>query len=76
MIGTSCDLCGDEVFIIKEKEGKRLCLDCVYQQIKQDKTTDQSNIVSSHNIGVRYCPNCGRNIPLEAIMCCYCGKKF
>jgi len=24
----------------------------------------------------RYCPDCGRNIPFDANMCPYCGKKF
>ena len=24
----------------------------------------------------RYCTNCGRNIPIDARVCPYCGKKF
>jgi hypothetical protein len=24
----------------------------------------------------RYCPNCGRDIPFDANICPYCGKKF
>ena len=24
----------------------------------------------------RVCPNCGRSIPLDAVTCPYCGKKF
>jgi len=24
----------------------------------------------------RYCPNCGRPIPMDAVVCPYCGKDF
>ena len=24
----------------------------------------------------RYCPDCGREIPFDAKLCPYCGKKF
>jgi hypothetical protein len=24
----------------------------------------------------RYCPNCGRQIPFDALVCPYCAKKF
>lgn len=27
-------------------------------------------------IKIRYCPDCGRNIPWDAQLCPYCGKKF
>ena len=28
------------------------------------------------NAPVRYCPNCGRGIPMDALLCPYCGKRF
>ena len=30
----------------------------------------------SESFSDRRCPNCGRNIPMDARMCPYCGKKF
>lgn len=30
----------------------------------------------STNFPVRYCPSCGRSIPMDAMFCAYCGKRF
>ena len=40
------------------------------------KTNIVTNVESKIDQDKRYCPECGRNIPLDAKICPYCGKKF
>jgi hypothetical protein len=87
MIGEKCECCGDEVLILKNLNGKRLCLDCYYQQ-KDDRTNLSNNdsehtqnntdnrFVEPHQCEDRRCPNCGRIIPFNSVICPYCGKRF
>ena len=87
MIGEKCENCGDEVLILKSLANKRLCLDC-YCKFKHDEKfisessklnnqpNDNQKLDSERFYGDRRCPNCGRIIPFDSIICPYCGKKF
>ena len=86
MIGEKCECCGDEVLILKRVEGRNLCLDC-YCEYKNKKMTIPKKNLSNENKyaspglypnqkGDRRCPNCGRIIPFDSIICPYCGRKF
>ena len=48
--------------------GSLITLVLIIKRIKPKHTT------SKHE--ERFCPNCGRVIPLDARMCPYCSKKF
>lgn len=90
MIGEKCEYCGDEVLILKESKGKRICLDCYYKYKdgKQDyiekNFNNKNEILYEANPRVsnvkhtsdRRCTNCGRIIPFDSIICPYCGKRF
>lgn len=43
MIGEKCEYCGDNVFILKNFDGRKLCLDC-YDQIKNGKMPLSQNV--------------------------------
>jgi len=93
MIGEKCDCCGDFVFILKDLNGRKLCLDC-YCKYKDDETLLSEKISRDGDVeaaiekrntpdllharlkGNRRCPNCGRIIPFDSIICPYCGKRF
>jgi len=89
MLGDKCDSCGEEVLILKKLNGKMLCLDC-YCKFKDDKNiktnqpennekekqTEIENNQKNRFYGDRRCPNCGRIIPFDSIICPYCGKRF
>jgi len=90
MIGEKCECCKDEVLIIKEMNGKKLCLDC-YCTYKNTNNIPYENEIGKNNIqqfsenplpsdvkhhSDRRCPNCGRIIPFDSIVCPYCGKRF
>ena len=56
MIGEKCEYCGDNVFILKNFDGRRFCLDC-YDKIKkgeillsQNVSTDDSRIEKIHTV--------------------------
>jgi len=90
MIGDKCEYCGDEVLILKELNGKRICLDCFYKHKDKkpdfvEKNSDKINNdvceVNNQFSNIRHsvdrrCPNCGRIIPFDSIICPYCGKRF
>jgi len=87
MIGENCECCGDEVLILRNLNGKRLCLDCYYQQkdnrtkLSDDDSEHTQNNTYNHFVetdhqGDRRCPNCGRIIPFDSVICPYCGKRF
>ena len=84
MIGEKCESCRDEVLIIKNLQGKKLCLDCYckYKDKPSDlfkKPANESNKIQIEQIKPtrdRRCPNCGRIIPFDSVVCPYCGKRF
>ena len=41
---------------------------CIYKKDKIEKSMDRTH-------RIRYCSDCGRKIPFDAIICPYCGKK-
>ena len=47
-----------------------------YNRIKQGEIKPKIDTSINPNISNRICPNCGRPIPFDAIMCPYCGKNF
>jgi len=90
MIGETCEYCRDDVLILKILDGKRLCLDC-YCKYKDGKTpfskkdiniskenqfADDSHAIQIKQNSDRRCPNCGRIIPFDSIVCPYCVKKI
>jgi len=91
MIGEKCECCGDEVLILKRWAGKNLCLDCYCDYKNKEHATPKNELAnegintlynkmaSSSNRdlkGDRRCPNCGRIIPFDSVLCPYCGKRF
>ncbi len=90
MIGEKCNCCGDEVLILKELDGRRLCLDCFYEyrdgktfssenvirESDKNQATGEPSVLQTKHHSDRRCPNCGRIIPFDSVLCPYCGKKF
>jgi protein-arginine kinase activator protein McsA len=44
-----------------------------YNKTKRENAKKRINFSQSQN---RTCPNCGRHIPMDAVLCPYCGKRF
>jgi hypothetical protein len=47
-----------------------------YKRIKEGKLIPQFLSSQSSTIPGRICPNCGRPIPYDSLLCSYCGKEF
>ena len=45
-------------------------------QLELNKYADHPELLSKKQRGKRRCPNCGRVIPFDSIVCPYCGKRF
>lgn len=47
-----------------------------YKRIKTGEITPQISSTDTSTIKNRYCVYCSRNIPIDSMICPYCGKKF
>jgi len=45
-------------------------------QLELNKYADNPELLHTKQRGNRRCPNCGRIIPFDSVVCPYCGKKF
>ena len=45
-------------------------------QLELNKYADDPDLLRVKQRGDRRCPNCGRVIPFDSVICPYCGKRF
>lgn len=78
MISEECEHCRDKVFIRKQWDGLKLCLDCLNEAKLGHRTIviDKKDQSSTKEYNVRRCIDCGRIIPEDARICPYCQRHY